>query len=335
MKKILITGNAGLIGANLCEFLATRSKYRIIGIDDLSGGQKKNVGFGVTFYKKNVCNTRAINSIFQYEKPNIVIHCAAQPAPGLAPFIRHKTFETNILGHANLINASIVNDVKKFIFMSTMDVYGENMAPFTEDMTPRPTNSYGISKYACELDLDMAYDEFKLDYTIIRPHQIFGKYQNLNDPYRNVICIWIRNIIHGDQKINVYGDGNQMRAFSHVRYILEPVKNAIDITTTKRNKIYNLGADIPTKIIDVARLTQKIANRRYGYNPTIVHLEPRREKKYMWCNHTKAKEELGFIDKTDLEELVIELFEYALTEPKSPLQKIEPEITKNLPSYWK
>jgi UDP-glucose 4-epimerase len=334
VKRILVTGNAGLIGANLCDFLAAKFKYKLTGIDNLSGGQKKNISFGITFYKKDVCNTRAINSIFQYEEPDVVIHCAAQPAPGLAPFIRHKTFETNVLGHASLINASITNDVKKFIFMSSMDVFGDNTAPFTENMIPRPTNSYGISKYACELDLKVAYEEFGLPYTIIRPHQIFGKCQNLNDPYRNVICIWIRNIIHGDQKINVYGDGNQKRAFSSVKYIMDPIENIIN-NSGLSNEIYNLGADTPSKIIDVAKLTQKIANKRYGYNSTIIHLEPRREEKYMWCDHTKAKQNLGFRDETDLEELIIELFEYAFTEPKRPLQKIEPEITKNLPSYWK
>jgi len=329
--KILITGNAGLIGANLSNFLI-KKRHKVIGIDDLSGGNKSYIHQKIEFFHGDITTKRTIDFIFKKYRPDIVVHTAAQPAPGIAPYVRYLTYNTNVVGTMNLINASVKHNIKKFIFFSSMDVYGTNKSPFTENMMPKPTNSYGISKYCAEMDLKCAHDEFGMDYCILRPHQIFGKYQNLNDPYRNVICIFIRNILYGNGDINVYGDGLQKRAFSDVQYILKPIENIIN--SGSKNKIYNLGADKPTTILEVAKLAQKIA-KKFGYKKTqIKHLSPRKEEKYMWCNHKMAKRDLNFEDKTDLEKLITILFQFAIKEPRGDIKKIKLELVKGIPEYW-
>ena len=123
---------------------------------------------------------------------------AAYAAEGLNPFIRKFNYENNLLATANIINECINNNVKRLVFTSTMAVYGygDNNPPFGEEVVPAPIDPYGIAKYGCELDIQVAGDQHGLDWCIIRPHNVYGINQNLWDKYRNVLGIWMY------QKIN-------------------------------------------------------------------------------------------------------------------------------------
>src|SRR5437867_11048966 len=114
-----------------------------------------------------------------------------------------------------LINASVNHGVKCFVFTSSIAVYGRNQLPMTEDMVPQPEDPYGISKYAVELDLRAAHEMFGLDYVVFRPHNVYGERQNTADRYRNVVGIFMNQVLHG-QPMTVFGEGTQTRAFSHV-----------------------------------------------------------------------------------------------------------------------
>src|SRR5262249_53846616 len=144
-----------------------------------------------------------------------VYHLAAYAAVGLSHYIRRFNYQTNLIGTANLINESVAGAVKCFVFASSISVYGKNQVPLTEESVPRPEDPYGISKYACELDLRAAHAQFGLPFIIFRLHNVYGEHQNIADPYRNVLGIFINQILN-NRPMTIFGDGSQRRAFTHV-----------------------------------------------------------------------------------------------------------------------
>lgn len=328
-SSILITGAAGLFGANYCKYLCDKG-YKVIGLDNLSGGYRDFVDPRVEFFPWDAKHSQSVNEIFELHKPEFVVHFAAYAACGLSPFIRIFNYENNIIASANLINESIRHNVKKFIFTSSMTVYGNNKPPFTEDMPYNPSDPYAIAKMAVELDLKDAYERHGLDYAIVRPHNVHGVYQNLWDRYRNVIAIFIRKALNKEDLV-VYGDGSQVRAFSDVKYYMEPLEK---LMFEHSAETFNIGADNPITILELAHLVKKIADE-YGYRVNIVNAEPRNEVHTAFCDHTKAKRLLGFEDKTDLEELVRKMFIWAEGQPNRKVKKMNIELDRGLYSYWK
>ena len=328
-EKVLVTGCAGLLGSHFTRHLLD-SNYTVIGIDDFSGGYKDFVDDKVVLYEGNLIDTKFVNSVFFNEKPDYVYHFAAYAAVGLSPFIRKFNYMNNIIASSNIINSCINNEVKKIIFTSSMDVYGSLQPPYTEEMKPIPEDPYGIAKYAIEQDLAAASRFFGLRYSIIRPHNVFGVYQNIWDKYRNVLGIWIRKTL-SDHPLTIYGDGQQIRSFSDIRYYMEPFSSLMHIGD---GEIYNIGADTHMTINSAAESFSKVASSR-GYSTSIVHLDPRDEVKVAYCDHAKAKNHLGFQDDTKFEELIDAMFSWAESQPVRPVKTMTYEIEKNMYSYWK
>src|SRR3990167_11166940 len=210
MSKVLITGVAGLIGSHFSAYLADKD-YKVFGIDNLSGGYRDYVPLTVNFYDLDLNDRKNLAKLFTNIKPDYVYHFAAYAAEGLSPFIRNFNYQNNLVCSANVINECIKNDVKKIIFTSSMAVYGKGTLPFNEEDQPKPEDPYGISKYAVEMDLEQAYKQFGLNYSIVRPHNVVGIRQNIWDKYRNVIGIWIRRVLR-DESITIFGGGEQTRA---------------------------------------------------------------------------------------------------------------------------
>jgi len=328
--KIFVTGCAGLLGANYTRHLLANG-HEVIGIDDLSGGYKAFVTKGekFSFVKLNLERRKKIVELFEEHKPEVLVHFAAYAAEGLSPFIRNYNYRNNLICSANLINECIKHDTK-FIFTSSMAVYGEQEPPFTEDKRPQPIDPYGIAKYAVECDLKLAHEQFGLRYNIVRPHNVLGIYQNIWDKYRNVIGIFIRKTLNG-QPILVYGDGEQTRAFSDIKYYMEPFDRLL---TEYDGEIFNIGADKHFTLNEVAEAVQKVG-KKYGYEVPIEHGEPRHEVKHAYCDHTKAKSMLEFRDGTNLEELIESMFVWAMKQPNRKVKNMEYEVTKDIYDYWR
>jgi len=328
--KIFVTGCAGLLGANYTRHLLANG-HEVIGIDDLSGGYKAFVtkGENFSFVKLNLERRKKIVDLFEEHKPEVLVHFAAYAAEGLSPFIRNFNYRNNLICSANLINECIKHDTK-FIFTSSMAVYGEQEPPFTEDKRPQPIDPYGIAKYAVECDLKLAHEQFGLRYNIVRPHNVLGIYQNIWDKYRNVIGIFIRKTLNG-QPILVYGDGEQTRAFSDIKYYMEPFDRLL---TEYDGEIFNIGADKHFTLNEVADAVQKVG-KKYGYEVPIEHGEPRHEVKHAYCDHTKAKSMLQFRDGTNLEELIESMFVWAMKQPNRKVKTMEYEVTKDIYDYWR
>jgi UDP-glucose 4-epimerase len=330
MSKFLITGVAGLLGSHFSRYLVEKG-HKVVGIDDLSGGYRDHVDHRVEFVHANLVDAIRLNEVFQEHKPDYVYHFAAYAAVGLSPFIRNFNYTNNVVASANVVNCCINHGTKKIVFTSSMDVYGSHHAPpYTEDHLPMPEDPYGIAKYTVEQDLKHAGRLFGLRYSIVRPHNVFGIYQNIWDKYRNVLGIWIRQTLAG-QPITVYGDGTQVRSFSDVKYYMAPFEK---LTETGDGETYNMGSDAHMSIVDAANRLHGIAEK-LGYGPRIVHLGPRDEVKVAYCDHTKAKTHLDFQDETDFDDLVTRMFSWAARQPERPVKMMKYEVEKNIYDFWK
>ena len=330
MSKVLITGCAGLLGSHFTRHLLDRG-HDVIGLDDLSGGYIENLDTRMDFYERNLVDTKSVDKIFKDLRPDYVYHFAAYAAVGVSPFIRNFNYSNNIVASANVINGCINYNVKKVVFTSSMDVYGSVCEPpYTEDMTPAPEDPYGIAKYAVEMDLKQAYRFFGLKYSIVRPHNVFGIYQNIWDKYRNVLGIWIRQTLSG-QPITIYGDGSQIRSFSDIKYYMEPFEKLMRLGD---GQTYNIGADSEMSILDASTRFCQVA-RKLGHDPKVIHLEARDEVKSAYSDHSKAKEQLGFRDETNFEDLIEKMFMWAASQPQRQVKMMDYEIEKKMYSFWK
>ncbi len=333
MKKVLITGVAGLIGSHFSKFLIDEG-FEVVGIDNLSGGYKdfidKRLIKNGRFYKIDLLDTKALEKIFKKHNFDYVYHFAAYAAEGLSPFIRNFNYTNNLICSINVINCCIKFNIKKIIFTSSMAVYGIGKPPFKESDTPKPEDPYGTAKYTVEMDLHQAYKQFGLKYSVIRPHNVIGINQNIWDKYRNVIGIWIRETLNGNN-INVFGDGKQKRAFSDIKYLMRPFEKLMEMEDCD---VFNIGSSTEYQLIDVARIIKKIA-KEFNYNPEIKYLEARHEVKHAYSNHTKAKKILGFKDNTNVESVIREMFEWAVKQPKRKIKPMKYEVDKNIYGFWK
>jgi UDP-glucose 4-epimerase len=302
----------------------------VVGIDDLSGGYEDSVPKEATFYKLDLTDSKSVNEIFNAEKPDYVFHFAAYAAEGLSPFIRNYNYTNNVLASANVINSCVNHNVKKVIFTSSMAVYGVGNPPFTEDQLPTPEDPYGIAKYAVEMDLKLAHEMFGLRYSIVRPHNVVGIYQNIWDRYRNVIGIWIRKAMN-NEPLSIFGDGTQVRAFSDIKFYMEPFEK---LMTEHDGETFNIGADKYYTINEAADTVIDVA-RELGINAAKVHLEKRNEVHTAYCDHSKAHKLLNFVDDTNLRETTLKMFKWALEQPNRPTKKMNYEIEKNMYSFWK
>lgn len=330
-STVLVTGAAGFIGSHVAEELV-KLNYRVIGIDDLSGGFESNIVPGVEFIKGSVTDPVFLNSLFAEYKFEYVFHLAAYAAEGLSHFIRNFNYNNNLIGSMNVINASInAGTVKCFVFTSSIAVYGKNQLPIVEWAVPMPEDPYGISKYATELDLKAAHDMFGLPYIIFRPHNVYGERQNLGDPYRNVVGIFMNQIMQG-KELTIFGDGSQTRAFSYISDVAPIIASAIE-KPEAYNEVFNIGADKPFTVLELA---QSIG-RAMMTEVKIKFLEARNEVQHAYAAHDKVRTYFGgLIKDVDLEDGIERMVEWAKSAGPQIGKKFKGiEIEKNLPPSWK
>ena len=329
--KILVTGVAGLLGSRLAEWILSNTDHKVIGIDDLSGGYTENIPKGVKFYKFDLKNLNRIDKLFNKHKPDIVYHFAAYAAEGLSPFIRKYNYENNLISSTNLITCSIKHDIKRFVFASSMSVYGNKYEPpFHEDLQQCPIDPYGVAKFSVEQDLKIAYEQHGLNYTIVRPHNFYGQNQNIWDKYRNVLGIWMYQIMN-NMSPTIFGDGEQVRAFSYVDDSILPFWNA-----SQRDEcigeIINLGGIKEYTINEACNILLKVT----GTKIQPVHLEGRHEAKHAWSTWEKSVKLLDFEHKIDLEEGLTKMWNWAQTQPmRERFFWGDYELDKGIYEYWK
>ena len=328
--KVLITGVAGLLGSRLADWLVkNHPEIEVVGIDDLSGGYEENVNKDITFLQRNIV-TNGLDETFEHYKFDYVFHFAAYAAEGLSPFIRQYNYENNLVATARVINQCIKHDVKRLVFTSTLAVYGHGYGGiFDENQIPKPIDPYGVAKYGCEMDIQIAGEQHGLDWCIIRPHNVYGIKQNIWDKYRNVLGIWMYQHLNGEP-MTIFGDGEQTRAFSYIDDIVEPLWNSA-IRPEASKEIINLGGVEEWSINKVNSLLRSIMG-----SGEVVYKEGRHEVKNSIPTFQKSVDILGFKHKTNLDEGLWDMWVWASHQPKRDrFVWSSYELDKGIYSFWK
>jgi UDP-glucose 4-epimerase len=329
-KTVLITGVAGLLGSRLADWIIeNHPEYKVVGIDDLSGGYGENIHPQIKFYQMDLNDTK-LDQVFEHHQPNYVFHFAAYAAEGLSPFIRTYNYDNNLKATAAIVNGCIKHNIKRLVFTSTLAVYGHGYGGiFDETQVPKPIDPYGVAKYACEMDIQIAGEQHGLDWCIIRPHNVYGIKQNIWDKYRNVLGIWMFQHMNGEP-MTIFGDGEQTRAFSYIDDSLEPLWNAAILPQASK-EIINLGGIEEYSINEANQILCEII----GSN-NVMHREARHEVKHSIPTFQKSVDILGFEHKTSLKEGLTNMWEWAQKQPKRD-RFVWPsyELEKGIYSFWK
>ncbi len=334
MQNLLVTGGAGFIGSHVIRTLLLLKElkdYQITVLDDLSGGFRSNVpqDARVEFVQGSITDVLLVTQLFQERRFQYVYHFAAYAAEGLSHFIRRFNYTNNLIGSINLINAAINHRTECFVFTSSIAVYGSGQVPMREDMVPQPEDPYGIAKYAVELDLENAHKMFGLDYVTFRPHNVYGEYQNIGDRYRNVVGIFMNQILQG-KPMTIFGDGKQQRAFSYIGDIAPDIARS-PLVKEARNKVFNIGADHP---YSVNKLAEGVAEAM-GVSAKITHLPPRQEVLMAFSDHSACHRVFGNGSQTSLEEGLQRMAGWVkMVGSRKSKEFSDIEVRKGLPLSW-
>ncbi|MGI5183120.1 NAD-dependent epimerase/dehydratase family protein [Dactylosporangium sp. CA-152071] len=327
----LVTGGAGFIGANVTRCLLAGG-HRVVVLDDLSGGSPYNVPEGAVFRRGSVCDPAVVDTLFAEFGFDYVFHFAAYAAEGLSHFIKRFNYTNNVLGSVTLINAAVnAGTVRCFVFTSSIAVYGSNQVPMSEELVPAPEDPYGIAKLAVEQELRVTHDMFGLPYVIFRPHNVYGEYQNIGDRYRNVIGIFMNQALRGEP-FTVFGDGEQVRAFTHISDVAPVVARSVT-TPAAYNETFNIGGDSVYSLNALARATAAAMDVPLR----VTHLPARNEVRHAYADHTKVRKCFGLDEgEVPLEAGLAAMAAWVRGQgPREPSVFDAIEVRRNLPPSWR
>ena len=328
-KTSLVTGGAGFLGAHVVNELLRDENQRVVVLDDLSGGFRENTNSAATFVDGSILDAPLVNRLCEQHQFDYIYHLAAYAAEGLSHFIKRFNYQNNLIGSVNLINAAVNYNVKHFVFSSSIAVYGTNQLPMHEELIPMPEDSYGIAKYAVEQELAVSKRLFALDYTIFRPHNVYGEGQNISDKYRNVIGIFMNNIMKGEP-LRIFGDGEQTRAYTHIADVAPHIVRAVEIPAASC-ETFNLGSDTPATVNELAELVMQAM----GKEVPVIRVQAREEVKHAYCSHEKFRKVFGIHSTVSLAEGLNRMAAWAKSIGARPATGYaDIEIRKNLPEGW-
>ncbi|REJ84843.1 MAG: NAD-dependent epimerase/dehydratase family protein [Bacteroidetes bacterium] len=328
MNTSLVTGGAGFIGAHVTNELIAMG-HRVVVLDDLSGGFRENVHPDALFTEGSITDEQLVEELFMQYKFDYVYHLAAYAAEGLSHFIKKFNYTNNLIGSVVLINAAVRHKVKCFVFTSSIAVYGSVPPPMSEETQPLPEDPYGIAKLAVEQDLKTTHEMFGLNYIIFRPHNVYGEYQNLGDRYRNVVGIFMNQLMQG-KSLTVFGDGSQTRAFSYISDVAPHIARSVDVPDAY-NQVFNVGADRQFTVKELADSTMKAM----GIEGEIRFLPARNEVLHAHSDHSKIRKVFGTSDPVDLLTGLTRMAAWAKEAGIRKSSRFENiEITENLPQVW-
>lgn len=309
--RILVTGSAGFMGCHLVDHLIMEG-HKVYGIDDLSGGYMRNVNPKSIFKKIDLRQKKPTISFIAKIRPQIIYHLAADAAEGRSQFTPIRSTESNFNASLNVLVGAVKAKTKRVVMTSSMSVYGDQKPPFDESMTAKPVDIYGISKAAMEEVTKVLSNVYGFEYTIIRPHNVYGPKQNLADPYRNVVGIFI-NCLMQDKNFYIYGDGEQKRAFSYINDVT-PYIAKVGFLKNTAGEVINVG---PQDEYTINQLAKEVLSYFVDLGNIPKHLQPvylpdrPQEVKYAYSTDKKAKALLGFKKNTALKIGIAKMVQWA------------------------
>jgi len=328
--RILVTGVAGFMASHLAEYLANQG-HEVYGIDNESIGIKENIPSNIKYAKVDMRDVDHMTSLIKEAKPELVYHLAAWAHEGLSQFMPRHITENNYNAFMNLIVPCIQNDMKRIVVCSSISVYGDAKPPFDETMENKPEDIYAIAKAAMEKATEVLSDVHGFDYTIIRPHNVYGPKQMLHDPYRNVVGIFCNRILNKKPPI-IYGDGKQTRAFSYIDDITPPLARA-GFEEKAKGEIINIG---PTEEHTITYLAETVLHLFRSLLKPVYFPDRPREVKHAFATNTKAEKILGYKTQISFEDGIEKMVRWAEEQgPKKFKYLDELELTGDkIPETW-
>ena len=302
-ETVFISGVAGFLGSHLADEFLARG-HRVIGCDNMLGGYVENIPAGVEFHRVDCNDVAALKTITR--GVDVVFHAAAAPYEGMSVFSPHLITQHVVGASVGMFSAAIANRVRRIVYCSSMARYGSNAVPFTEDMTPKPQDPYGIGKLAAEDILRNLCHVHGAEFVVAVPHNIIGPRQKYDDPYRNVASIMINLMLQGRQPF-IYGDGSQKRCFSFVRDVVHSLAR-LAFDPDVAGEVFNVGPD--EEFVSVAELAQRLARLLdFDLRPQFVSARPQ-EVHLATCSADKARARLGYATQHTLEAGLTEMIRY-------------------------
>lgn len=297
-SKLLITGSCGFIVSNFIrKAVYDKAPYDLVSIDRVSKSSLiKNmyVNKSHTFYLGDICDEHFMNVVFEYEKPDMVLHSAASTFVDDSLKDPNEYIRNNVLGTQVVVNACVKFGVKKLVFTSTDEVMGalasSNDSPWKEDAPLDPKNPYAASKASGELIIKAASNSFGLPYIMTRCSNNYGPRQS-----EKLIPTIIKSILN-NKKIPVYGNGSFLREWTYVDDNCDALLAIL--ASNKVNQIYNISSNQEYSNIEVV---QMVCNAMGGGHELIEHIQDPRGKGHDFrysVNCDKIKNELGWAPKT-------------------------------------
>lgn len=266
--KIIITGHTGLLGSNLV------TKLKCLGHEVL--GMSRSKGINLSDYVR-------VDEIIMAFKPDVVYHLAANASEATGQHSPIDMTERNIGIFVKVLTSAVNNGVKRFIYASSVAVYGEAEVPYLEDGPTIPKDVYGVNKLASEQILKIMAKVYGFEYTIFRPHNIYGPGQNMSDPTKNVVALIMRNLIE-EKPYFLFGEGKMRRAFSYVDDVVDVFAQAL--SKEFANVTMNVGAENHISIKELSDMIQEIT----GIKGNVVEKPARPQEISMFlANHATQR----------------------------------------------
>ena len=334
--RILVTGAAGFMGSHLVDALV--DEYDVYGVDDMSGGFRRNVNPKSRFTKLDLRQKEATQEYVARVQPEILFHLAADATEGRSQFTPVTCTERNLMAYLHTLIPAIRHGLKKVVMASSMSVYGAQESPFVEDMPTDPEDIYGISKAAMEQVTRVLSAVYGFAYTIVRPHNVYGPRQNIADPYRNVIGIFI-NCLQNGKNFYIYGDGEQQRAFTFIDDFT-PYFARCGFENRCDGEVINIG---PHQEVTINHLAELVLSLFFNGEAVPEDLRPQylpsrpQEVRHAYCTDEKARRLLGYHTTVTLEEGIQRMIDWAKElGPQAPRYMEEglELVTADTPITW-
>jgi UDP-glucose 4-epimerase len=296
--KALVTGGAGFIGSHIVDRLV-EAGIAVAVIDDFSNGRRENLASSpeVSIHEADVRDGSAVRDIVASERPDVVMHLAAQIDVRVSVADPVLDASVNVIGSLNLLEAARAGGVRKFVMASSGGtVFGEaRVLPMRETARGRPESPYGISKRVLHDYLAFYRRVYGLKYAVLALSNVCGPRQ---DPYgeAGVVAMFLGAMLEG-KPTTIYGDGAQTRDFVYAG----DVADAFVLAASRGSGVYNVGTGIETSVLDLWRLCAKVT----GYGLDASFAAPRAgELQRSALDASRARRDLRWEPRTSLEEAV-------------------------------
>lgn len=292
--NVLVTGGAGFIGSHLVDALVERGHF-VVAVDDLSGGTMENIKSKQAVIMLHGCENRLdMRAYFKRFSIDTLVHCAANAREGASQFQPYSVTKRNSFAYAATLSAAIEAGVKNVILFSSMAVYGKQQPPFDEALGMQPVDVYGMNKCLMETMTHVLASVHGFNFTVVRPHNVFGERQRMADKFRNVVAIFMNRILR-DEPLFIYGDGKQMRAFSYIGDSLPCFVKVVEQCAEFNGETINVGGMQSVMINELAAEVLRTMGAPADY--ARDHYEDRPlEVKHAFSTYEKSEKLLGYAD---------------------------------------